>query len=334
MILLTTPDYLPKLGGLSSHTLNVEKVLKELGFKYDLFHWKNYQEVLNFDAKKLDQYDFIINIHSGFHMYMPKCRGQVINFVNGAEILFYSDNPLKNFIKKVTKKRSINRLETAKFNIFISDFTFKTLQGKGLTPDYSRDLIYHMVVDTQGHTRVQKEWDTNPLTFICVARDVPHKNFAGVINFCEEVQDLSNRRVELITVTNKVMTSDKIRITSYVNPDNAKRDELLAGAHINLLLSLDQSYRGFFEGFGQIVQEAGCFATPSLVLASGGLPESVHKDFTGWVLPDLSIDSVRAWWNQMDSQTYRRISDQCYEHTLLSHGLPTWKRLFQNVVTP
>jgi len=331
LLLLTTPDYLPKLGGLSSHTLNVEKVLKELGIEYELFHWKNYRDIISYPKEKLQKFDYILNIHSGFHMYMPASNAKVINFVNGAEILFYSPNFLKRIVKKITKNFGLRRMEKSFTNIFISDFTFKTLIKKGLRPDYSRDLIFHMCVDLTGHKFIAKSWN-DPLKFICVARDVPHKNFSGAIRLCEKIQQLSGRPVEFITVTNKEFKSDKIKITSYINPDNNLRDKLLSESHLNLLLSLDHSHKGFFEGFGQIVQEAGAFATPSLVLGTGGLPESVHHQKTGWVLDDLTDKSVEEWWKSMDSESYRTISDECYRHTIESHGLDSWKRLFATII--
>lgn len=332
MLLLTTPDYLPRVGGLTSHTLNVEKVLKELGIEYELFHWKSYREILSYPKNKLAGFDYILNIHSGFHMYMPISHPKVINFVNGAEILFYSPNLLKRMFKQLTKKKALRRFEEAFYNIFISEYTFNTLIKKGLKEDFSRDIIFHMAVDTKNEKYCEKKWSDLTLKFITVARDVPHKNFKGAIRFCEKIQELSGRPVEFITVTDKKFTSDHIDITSHLNPDNKKRDELLAEAHFNILFSLDHSRKGFFEGFGQIVQEAGCFATPSVVLASGGLPESVHDGETGWVLADLEDKRVNAWYELMNEDHYRTVSDKCYRHTLDSHGLDNWRRLFEKLI--
>lgn len=332
MLLLTTPDYFPKLGGLSSHTLNVEKVLKSLNIQYKLFHWKSYRDILSLTSKELDEYELILNIHTGFHMYMPPSQTKVINYINGAEILFYSPNFIKNLLKNILKKKGLNRLQSAHYNIFISDFTFRTLISKGYRPDYSRDLVFHMAVDTSGHQFCQKKWEDKALVFICVARDVPHKNFTGAINFCERVQEISGRKVEFVTITDKKFSSSKIKISSYINPDNQLRDKLLAKSHINILFSLDQSHKGFFEGFGQIVQEAGCFATPSLVLNTGGLPESVHHNKTGWVLDNLSLESIQKWWDLLNEENYQRISKVCYEHTLDSHGLKNWESLFSLLI--
>ncbi|MBY0516484.1 MAG: glycosyltransferase family 4 protein [Bacteriovoracaceae bacterium] len=332
MLLLTTPDYLPKLGGLSSHTQNIEKVLRELKIEYELFVWKNYKDVITFPNEKIQKYSHILNIHSGFHMYMPESSAKVINFVNGAEILFYSPNFFKNVIKKITRKIKVRRVEKAYFNVFISNFTYQTLISKGLRPDYSRDLIFHMAIDISKKEFCPKNWDTGALKFICVARDVPHKNFRGAIKLCEEIQRVTGREVEFITVTDKKFHSSKINIRSYVNPSNELRDNLLKEAHINLLLSLDDSKNGFFEGFGQVVQEAGMFGTPSIVLSTGGLPESVHDNETGWVLNDLSEKSIVALVERLNESSYKKISQNCFNHTIASHGLDNWTKLFRELI--
>ena len=331
MLLLTTPDYLPKLGGLTSHTLNVEKVLKELGVEYELFQWNSYLDIIRYPKTKLAKFDYILNIHSGFNMFMPSNDAKVINFVNGAEMLFYSPSPMKKFVKVLTRKFGLRRMAHAYVNIFISEFTFKKTCSKGLRGDYSRDIIFPMMVDTSHHKLNLKSLN-DPLKFICVARDVPHKNFAGAIYFCELLQEISGRPVEFITVTNKKFESSKIAIRSVINPSNEQRDKLLAEAHINLLFSLDHSHVGFFEGFGQIVQEAGCLGTPSLVLSTGGLPESVHDEDTGWVLNDLTETSIKNWWKGMNSEKYEKISRECYQHTIDSHDLKEWKKLFKTVL--
>lgn len=332
MLLLTTPDYLPRLGGLTSHTLNIEKVLKDIGVEYRVFHWKSYKDIITYPKEEIEKFEYIINIHSGFQMLGPQSNAKVINFICGAEILFYSPNFLKGLIKKILKRKSLKKIEKSASNIFISDFTFKTLIKKGFKPDYSRDLVFHMCVDTKNQSFIKKNWNEQALRFICVARDVPHKNFAGVIKFCESIQKLTTKKIELITVTNRSFNSDLIKITSYINPENEIRDRLLANSHINLLLSLDHSKVGFFEGFGQIVQEAGIFGTPSLVLSTGGLPESVHHNLTGWVLSDLSELSISNWWHEMNEEHFDKISKECFDHTIESHGLSCWKKLFNKLL--
>ncbi len=290
------------------------------------------REIATFPTKKLQSFAQVLNIHSGFHMHMPAAHPRVINFVNGAEILFYSPNIMKRLVKRALRRHSLRRVESAHKNIFISEFTLRTLQRQGFHADYSRDMVVPMCVETAHQVLCRKDFQQDPLRFICVARDVPHKNFRGVIDVCEEIQRRSGRKVELITVTDKVFSSPSITIHSHVNPDNAERDRLLKSAHFNLLLSLDHSHRGFFEGFGQIVQEAGCLGTPSIVLNTGGLPESVHHGQTGWVMPDTTAGSIGHLWSALSNEAYARVATRCFEHTVTSHGLDNWKRLFQAIL--
>lgn len=332
MILLTTPDYIPQFGGLTTLTLNIEKVIKSLNIEYELFHWKSYSDIVSYPTEKLEKFDCILNIHSGFHQYMKNTNHPVINFVHGSEILFYSPNILKKIFKFLSKSRCLNRLESAKFNIFVSDFTFQKLISKGLNPDYSRDLVCHNMIDTSAHQYLSKDFNSEVLKFVCVARDVPHKNIRGTIKFCEDFQKIAGRKVELSLITNHQFQSEQIKVISIINSTNEKRDQALRESHFNLLLSLDHSHLGFYEGFGQTVQEAACFATPSIVLESGGLPESVHHLETGWVLPTLEKNQIEKWWQGMSTESFDEISKKCYEHTLEFHGLHNWKKLLEKLL--
>lgn len=332
MILLTTSDYLPKLGGITTFTLNIERVLKKFNIEYKLIHWKSYSEILNFPQQELDKASLIINIHSAFHQFMRDTKTPVINFFHGAEILFYSKNPIKNFVKKMTKINSIKKLSLAKYNIFVSEFTYQVMIKNGLKSDYSRDLIFNVMVDTAKNEMVSKKISDSTLKFVCVARDVPHKNFAGTIEFCEQLAELAQKKIELFTITNKKFHSNKIKIHSIINPSNEERDQYYKVSHFNLLFSLDHSKRGFFEGFGQVVQEAALFATPSIVLNTGGLSESVHHNFTGFVLNNLKKDSILNLINSLSDLTYKNVSQNCFNHTIHSHDLSNWEILLRKLL--
>ena len=81
MILLTTSDYFPRLGGLSTFTQNIEKVLMDLGCEYKLFHWKNYKEIEELDVVDLSSYQLIINIHPQFAWLSKSNHEKMINFI-------------------------------------------------------------------------------------------------------------------------------------------------------------------------------------------------------------------------------------------------------------
>ena len=105
-ILLTTSDYLPQLGGLTSYTLNLEKCLNKLDLQYDVHHWKSGKKL----RLPLSEYTHIFNVHymGGYFLRPDFQKQKVINFIHGSEILFYSNNYVKKIIKNVLKKNQMN----------------------------------------------------------------------------------------------------------------------------------------------------------------------------------------------------------------------------------
>lgn len=100
LILLTTSDYFPKLGGLSTFTQNIETVLRELKLEYKLIHCKNYNEIQDISDDELSKCSLIINIHPQFSWFTGKYHEKMINFIHGSEILMTSPNVFKRIFKK------------------------------------------------------------------------------------------------------------------------------------------------------------------------------------------------------------------------------------------
>ncbi len=330
-ILLTTPDYVPKKGGLTTFTLNIEKTLKDLGIAYDLFHWPTIKSLKAFN-KDLSQYDTVINIHSMFG-YIHPVKKKYINFIHGSEVTFSSPNLLKRVVKKIIKKNIIQTIRDAKFNICISEYTFKLLERQGLIPDYSRDLIFHNCIQIPDTANVVlKNIEQDYLIFCCIARDVFHKNIAGVVAFCENIAMQTSKRITLYLPSSCKYVSKKIQIEKFNFASDVERDEVYKKSHFNLLLSLEDLDNGFIEGFGLTPLEAACFGTPSIVLNTGGLPESVHNDHTGWVLNDLSIDSIKQLFPMLNQTKYKELQLQCFKHTISSHCVENYQALLASVL--
>ncbi len=119
--MITTSDYLPQIGGLSTFTENMEKTLKELCLEYEVFHWKKYTDIkLSPDLKK---YDYILNVHPQFAWLAESSHEKMINFIHGSEILMTSPNLLKRMFKQFKKREYFSKLEESYLNIFISRAT-------------------------------------------------------------------------------------------------------------------------------------------------------------------------------------------------------------------
>ena len=326
-ILLTTPDYPPQVGGLSTFCLNIEQILKELGFRYDLLVWKNLAQLKRFEGK---DYLYMVNIHFMGGYFLRERAKYHINFCHGSELLFYSPNFLKKWVKVLLKKRMISYLEQARYNVFISDFTRQKLQHLGMKSDWSRDVIFHNAIATDGEF-VEHSLEQDVLRFICVARDVPHKNLDGCVKFCEYLANITRRRIQLYLATPRALSSKTVEICNMWPLADSRREELYRRAHFNLLLSKDNSRWGFFEGFGLTVLEAGKYGVPSIVAGEAGLKESVHHNETGYIFGKISNEMIRRWWLALSDDKYLQMRKDCYQHTLQSHSLDLYRRLFQTI---
>ena len=331
MILLTTSDYFPKLGGLSTFTKNIEIVLKELRLDYKVMHWNNYNEIQNIPESELAQYSLIINIHPQFAWLSNSHQEKMINFIHGSEILMTSPNLLKRFYKKIFRYKYFEKLALSYLNVFISESTFQKASTAGLAPDYSRDIILHNCIENRDAQFVKKELK-NKLVFSCIVRNVPHKNLTGSVKFCELVALVTGKEVELIIPKNSNVTSSKISLTELSGASDEERDEAYRSSHYNLLLSLDHSRQGFFEGFGLTVLEAARFGTPSIVMSNGGLPEAVHHGETGWVINDVDLETVKSIFSTEDISYYQQMAINCYGHTIRDHSLNEYARLIKHLV--
>ena len=328
MILLTTSDYFPRLGGLSTFTQNIEKVLVELGCEYKLFHWKSYNEIEELGVEELSRYKLIINVHPQFAWLSKSNHEKMINFIHGSEILMTSPSLLKKIYKKINKQKYFNKLASCYLNIFISEFTLLKAAKVGLEVDYSRDLILHNCIDTQDAQYIAKNIESK-LIFSCIVRNVAHKNLWGSVRFCELVSEVTGEKVKLLVPKNSNIASSIIEIQELSDSSDKKRDEAYKTSHFNLLLSEDQSTSGFFEGFGLTVLEAARFGTPSIVMDSGGLPEAVHHAETGWVISEVSRSEVQEIFLDLNAIKYQEISQACYEHTVKSHSLKEYKKIIE-----
>ncbi|MCP4912841.1 MAG: glycosyltransferase family 4 protein [Oligoflexia bacterium] len=314
-VIITTPDYPPKLGGLSTFASNIRKSLLSIGIRPDIFVWTNYSELK--DLNQHQGYDFALHIHYMAGHSAKKIAKKHINFIHGSEILFHSPNPIKKFVKNVLKRGMLDYLETSHFNFFISSFTKNKLCQKGYASSCERDVVFHNCIDTVGAKRVTLQDRESILRFVCVARDVPHKNMDGTVKFLEKVQTLIPQDIELFVTAENRWPSSKIKIHSIKNISDEEREKVFQRSHYNILLSLDHSHLGFYEGFGLTVLEAGKYGIPSVVSPYGGLPEAVHHRNTGIVLDDTL--SAQIFVESHDE--YLSLSRQVFEHTNSSHSL-------------
>lgn len=330
MILITTSDYFPQLGGLSTFTENIVQSLKNLGEEVEIFHWKKPSDIQEFNFKKIQEYKMIINVHVLFCWLAPCGHEKMINFIHGSEILMTSPNPFKRIYKRFLKKKFFNKMNESYLNLFISNATLKKIKEIGYCSQIYRDLVFHNCINLQGE-KYQENSISKEVFFSCIVRNVPHKNLDGAIRFCEEYSLATKRDVTLFIPFGIEKTSDKIKITNLCDQSDQAREEVYQRSHFNLLLSLDHSSKGFFEGFGLTVLEAAKYGCPSIVNNSGGLPEALHDKLTGFV---IDIDNSNSWeivFNQ-NRDDYLKMRMNAFEHNRENHGLNQYEFFFTKLL--
>lgn len=331
MILITTSDYYPQIGGLTSFTSNIAQALKNINCEYELFHWKKYSEIESYDQSKFEKYELIINIHPMFSWLSSSGHEKMINFIHGSEILMTSPNVIKRIVKNINKKKYFKRLESSKLNFFISEFTKNKIVSKGYSQNYSRDFIFHNCINTENANR-KKIYIDDIVKLVCVARDVPHKNIAGAVRLAEIIAYISNKKVRLTLSPGIKLSSSTIEIVNLKDFSDQERSKVYAESDFNLLLSKDHSELGFFEGFGLTTMEAAVFGTPSIVLNTGGLPEAIHHEINGIVIDDITESSLAQIVPYLKSEKYNEMSEVAFEHVNNNHSLQFYEKLILKIL--
>ena len=316
---------------MATFTKNIAQVLSRISIPFEFVAYKNPNSPQLASAFERE-WDFVINIHFLANYYDSPKGAKVVNFIHGSEICLTSPNLIKHFYKRIFKHKFLDLLERAYLNVFISEFSQSVAQTQGLKLDYARDLIVHNGIDLVDVSTSRKlsSLSDERIIMSCIARDVPHKNIDGAVAFCEHFAKHTGKPVELVLPNGATRVSDSIAI-SYIGSADNERDALYRRAHFNLLFSKDCKEKGFFEGFGLVVLEAATFYTPTIGLAAAGLNESIHDNFTGWLVDEISEGSVRELVEKITPRKYAEVSEQCYRHTLSSHSLEVYEQLFGGV---
>lgn len=328
MIIITTPDYPPKLGGLSTFTKNIENQIRKFA-QVEIFVWQSLRDLKRFERKR--DYDYAIHVHFmagvicnfGIH-----CRN--INFLHGSELVMTSPNFVKKMAKGFLKKRFYEYLEGSHFNFFISQFTQIFAQENGLKLDYARDYVFHNLIEIKADHFVEFPLN-HKIILCCIARDVPHKNIDGAVNWASAICESSGCEVELHINAKRATKDSRVKLIIHENLLDIEREKIYQNCHFNLLPSLNHSKRGFFEGFGLTVLEAGKYGTPSIVYAhQGGQEESVHHLESGFVIN--SDQDLIALFKGLSKESYIQMRLKTFQHIKENHNCEKYFDLFQKVM--
>lgn len=330
-ILLTTPDYPPKLGGLSTFTKNLEKALKGFG-EVTLYVWDDVQALSK--AHFEQEFDWGVHVHFMGGFSTSRYCKKNLNFVHGSEITFTSPHFVKKLIKNVLKSKFIEYFHTSHWNVFISKFTQDQLVQRGLQLSIDRDLIFHNLIELDQSKLSIIPFYRDEIRLVCIARDVPHKNIDGAISMANDIQMKLKRKVVLtINAQRSSNLNSNVKMNCVQNMSDEMREQLYQEAHFNLLPSLNHSRKGFFEGFGLTVLEAGKFGTPSIVYSDqGGQGESVHHLVTGWSDLYEKRHEIGEYVSQLSEEKYNDLRLWTFNHTVRNHDSQFYKDFLKKVI--
>ena len=77
--------------------------------------------------------------------------------------------------------------------------------------------------------------------------------------------------------------------------------------------------------------ESALYGTPSIVMRSGGLIESVHENETGWIINQINTDEIKKVFSKKNLDDYQSVTKKCFDHTINSHQLLEWGRIFDSL---
>lgn len=331
-VIITTPDYPPKLGGLSSFSRNLYELLCQMNLDVEIFEWSA-KSLISKSRLIIPEADLYIHVHFMGGLLGNFPRSKSINFCHGSEILFTSPNPILKIIKKLGKFRGIKYFEESLCNFFISNFTKNKLSELGLRTHYGRDFILHNNIPVKEILEIPvKSYGKDGRIQLCsIARDVPHKNLNDSYMFCLYLHKLTNLQIDFFVTSDRFTSKVGVEVHSLVDKTDDEISEVYKKSDLNLLLSKDNSLNGFFEGFGLTILEAAQYAVPSVVSSTGGLPENVHHLFNGYVLNTVDEKSVDEF-NTQAKENYSSWSTNSYQHLNNSHSMDLYKRVFTKLL--
>jgi len=211
---------------------------------------------------------------------------------------------------------------------FLKVWTFKSCKGIFCVSQYTKNLVHQetgvsldKITVVNNGVNLKKFMEASPLSsatelfeahfplLLTLARLVPHK---GIDRALEALPPLiqkfpktkyliggtgpDRRRLEALVDTLGIRAS--VEFLGYVPDEDLA--ELYGVADLLILLSREE--RPFVEGFGLVFLEAAACGTPSLGGRSGGIPDAILEEKTGWLVEPNDVPAISERLIQLASQ--------------------------------
>lgn len=199
------------------------------------------------------------------------------------------------------------KISDAAFVIAITDYCSAQLRRWSKPDDWTKIKVVHCTVGDDFFNATQPiAPDSN--TFVCVGRLTPQKGqlvlidaFTRLIATGHEAKLVFVGDGELRTIIEEVITNtgmqNRITITGYVSEAEVRRH--IVASRILVLPS-------FAEGLPMVIMEAFAVGRPVISTHIAGIPELVHNEKNGWLIPAGNTDElVATLTNALETSTER-----------------------------
>lgn len=316
-ILLIVSEFPPGPGGIGNHAFNLAKYLKLNGCditvltisdfaeekdekefdslqKFDVFRFKRFDSRLKTTAGRIRTIRQFLNkenyshvIFSGRYPLMTSVflnkyhkNSKFIAIVHGGDV--NSDNAIEKYLIKKALQKSDLIIPVSNYSGSFIDKGINKEKIKVIPNGFDLDNIEQLKVS-------EKNLLNGSLNLITVGTVWPRKGHHNVLNAFPEIiklypktiYNIAGRLADLSQIE-KILESDKFKDhLNLLGPvSNKKKNELLDGSQIFILLSESQS-SGDFEGFGIAVLEANYFGLPAIGSFKSGLEDSIKNGYSG-----------------------------------------------------
>ncbi|NQZ18754.1 MAG: glycosyltransferase family 4 protein [Bdellovibrionales bacterium] len=250
-----------------------------------------------------------------------------------------SNETLKKRIRSKLTKLKVKTFSQAHKVICISQYTKEKVLSQKLCSPQKIEVIHNGVNPNKFKSQAspQKKDDEGPI-LLTVARLVPHKGIDQVLySLPPLLRDFPKLqywlvgsgadRERLANITKELQVEDKVRFLGAVG--NEDLPGLYAQADLFILLSREDKHN--VEGFGLVFLEAAACSTPSLGGRSGGIPDAILENETGWLVDptdnSLIVDKLKSLLSQPEK--LQSMGQKAYDYNL-NHR--TWDKVAENIL--
>lgn len=365
-ILITAFDFYPQLGGIATYTHNTAKALSEMGphrvkvlargTQQEFDHQQNYEIVRQELPRRamiatkvwpslIEQHvhEKTILLHPLWYpsaasaLKIPNTIPQYI-CAHGQEVLAEQDTWIKRLRVQLLQSTKRSCFLNAQAIFTVSEYTRGRLIEQ--FPDLaSKSFVTSNGIDMDRFPLPVVKAPSAKLRLLSVCRLMPHKNIDLVlralsllkekeVSFEYRVVGQGPQLSPLKRLCKELQLQEHVRFVGAL--DQERLTEHYQWADLFLLLTKKQHQ--YVEGFGLVFLEAAACGTPSIGAPTGGIPEVIHHNETGWLVHEQDEKALSELLMHLHKQPQDRekVAQKSYERAISMSWERTARAMYEH----